>query len=497
MNRVWYIARAMIAGLLTTQSLATLHVYFSDIDLYRTVSSIQDAGYLAIPNALIAPTLKDLKPALCGGIFFMLSLGTGLSLAAIMCAWAWDRFFLRKKAAMAIFVFIWLLPVFAVNDKEVSPMVTAYFFAVPLVVFAATLQWMPREEGTRKWPARLVPVLPIALLTIIWSAQADRLLFMDIRDFLLLSNPVGQQVDRFYYRYTLYPAAVFKTLEQKTLRTCRVTGAMSQAEKQRIESVLLSHDYLPVSMGGPVDLELEQSESGLAFRHKDKMVFASDPEAFLSKPAETLGRFSQETDENILFRQATIVGLLIGFPVFLYIAVFALIHFIAGFVAGATRAPIIAGAVCFVIGLVLLAPLRLGRSGDIKAPDLPLALRSERWQERVSALRTVVEEKLEIGDLGDLTPLLASPHLPERYWVAKALGISRQPGTYLNLLTLLDDPHPNVVSMTYYGLGQRGDRRAVETILKRLATSDHWYNQWYAYRALRALGWKQHPAKNS
>jgi len=127
---------------------------------------------------------------------------------------------------------------------------------------------------------------------------------------------------------------------------------------------------------------------------------------------------------------------------------------------------------------------------------LPRALRSDRWQERVSALRTVVEKGLEIGDLCDITPLLASPHLPERYWVAKALGISRQPGTYLNLLTLLDDPHPNVVSMTFYGLGQRGDRRAIETILKRLAASDHWYNQWYAYRALRALGWKQHPAKN-
>jgi Ca2+/Na+ antiporter len=497
MKRLWYIARAMIVGLLTTQVLATIHVYFSDINLYRTVSAIQDAGYLAIPNALISPTLKDLKPAFCGGIFFMLSLGAGLSLAAIMCAWAWDRLFARKKAVLALFVFIWLVPVFAVNDKEVSPMVTAYFFAVPLVVFAATVQWMPREQGTQKWLPSLVPFLPIALLTIIWSVQADRLLFLDIRDFLLLSNPVGQQVDRFYYRYTLYPAAVFKTLEQKTLKTCRVTGAMNHPEKQRIESVLLSHDYLPVSMNGPVDLELEQSESRLAFRHKDKTVFAFDAEAFLAKPAETLRRFSHETDGNALFRLATIVSLLIGFPVFLYIAVFALIHFVGGFVAETTRASMIAGVACFVMGLALLAPLRLGRSGDIKAEDLPRALRSDRWQERVAALRTVVEEGLEIGDLCDYTPLLTSAHLPERYWIAKALGISRQPATYPNLLKLLDDPHPNVVSMTFNGLGQRGDRRAIGTILKRLAISDHWYNQWYAYRALRALGWKQRPASYS
>jgi HEAT repeat protein len=45
--------------------------------------------------------------------------------------------------------------------------------------------------------------------------------------------------------------------------------------------------------------------------------------------------------------------------------------------------------------------------------------------------------------------------------------------------------------MAFYGLGQRGDWRAVSEILKRIKTSDHWYNQWYAYKALRALGWKQ------
>jgi HEAT repeat protein len=75
--------------------------------------------------------------------------------------------------------------------------------------------------------------------------------------------------------------------------------------------------------------------------------------------------------------------------------------------------------------------------------------------------------------------------------LAKALGESQDPGTYEDLLTLLNDPHPNVVSMAFGALGQRGDRRAVKEILKRIERSDHWYNQWYAYRALRDLGWKQ------
>jgi HEAT repeat protein len=45
--------------------------------------------------------------------------------------------------------------------------------------------------------------------------------------------------------------------------------------------------------------------------------------------------------------------------------------------------------------------------------------------------------------------------------------------------------------MAFYALGQRGDRRAVNEIIKRVETSDDWYNQWYAYNALRSLGWKQ------
>jgi len=71
------------------------------------------------------------------------------------------------------------------------------------------------------------------------------------------------------------------------------------------------------------------------------------------------------------------------------------------------------------------------------------------------------------------------------------LGVSREPETFKDLLAFLDDPHPNVVSMAFYALGQRGNRRVVNELIKRIATSDDWYNQWYAYKALRSLRWKQ------
>jgi HEAT repeat protein len=49
--------------------------------------------------------------------------------------------------------------------------------------------------------------------------------------------------------------------------------------------------------------------------------------------------------------------------------------------------------------------------------------------------------------------------------------------------------------MAFSALGQRGDRRAIAEIKQRIETSDDWYSQWYAYKALKALGWRQSRSK--
>jgi hypothetical protein len=138
-----------------------------------------------------------------------------------------------------------------------------------------------------------------------------------------------------------------------------------------------------------------------------------------------------------------------------------------------------------------LIPFKYIRGTTIEFKDVPQALASELWQERVAALRIIEQKGMEVSSFQPYPRLLISPHIAERYWLARALGVSRRPETYRDLLAFLDDTHPNVVSMAFYGLGQRGDRRGVSEILTRIQTSDHWYNQWYAYKALRALGWKQ------
>jgi hypothetical protein len=497
MNRLLYSARAVFLGLLTTQILATLHVYLSNADLYQTVTAISEAGYLSIPNQRVAPSLMELGPAFYGGWFFTLSIGAGLSVFSVAFAWIWDRLFARNCGLLVPILLLWLGAAVAVNWHGFSPIVTAYFLATPLVVFVAAVKWMPDESNQRVWPRRLAHVLPLVLLTAVWTAHADKSLFLDIRDYLLLSNPAGKKVDDFYYHYTLYPAEVFKPLEQKLLKTCRLGAMKNQTLARSMERALVNRGYLPVPGDGPVHLEIAESGNALTLRHMGKTILQTTHKEFFSQKEKMLKFFSAKTDRHMLFRQATIVCLLLGFPVILYLTVFSFIQWSSRFFVDLTPASMIAGVLSFCVGLGLLAPLHLGRSEAVPAADVAQALGSSSWQQRVMALRTVVEEGLEMGDLGSYKGIITSPHVPERYWLAKALGESHHPRAHEDLLTLLDDPHPNVVSMAFHALGQRGDRRAVKEILKRIETSDHWYNQWYAYQALKDLGWKQSPREEA
>ena len=68
---------------------------------------------------------------------------------------------------------------------------------------------------------------------------------------------------------------------------------------------------------------------------------------------------------------------------------------------------------------------------------------------------------------------------------------SRAVDTYARLLSMIDDPHPNVICQVFFALGERGRRTAINPIKQRMLELDHWYAQWYGYGALRKLGWRQ------
>ncbi len=491
MNKCVYAAKVLVLGLLSAQVLATIQVYLSNADLYDTLMVIKDAGYLPIPNERIIHRLHEFSPAFFGGLFFTLSVGAGLSILSLAAAWIWDRVLFRNKVLLVVILLLWIGCIVVVNRGGFCPMVTSYFLVIPPVVWSAALRWMPAQAKQGAWVNRMVHFIPIALLAVLWTSQMDSHLFSDIRDHLLLSNAIGKKVNDFYYKYTLYPAQVFKSLDQKILKTCSIESIREQSIMPYLERGLLNHDYLIVSGDATVDLRITQEDNVLVFENEERAILRAPVKAFVSRPGRVLKEFSQKSDLYAFFRQFTFFSLLIGFPITLYIFLYALFCLVLRVFLDSLTSSVIASLLCFLLGIALLGHLHHSTEKKIEVKDLADTVESERWQERVAALKFIGENGLDLGDFQGYKGMLKSPHIAERYWLARVLGVSRRPETYPDLLAILDDPHPNVVSMAFYALGQRGDMRAIREIRERIETSDDWYNQWYAYKALRALGWKQ------
>ena len=106
-------------------------------------------------------------------------------------------------------------------------------------------------------------------------------------------------------------------------------------------------------------------------------------------------------------------------------------------------------------------------------------------------MKFIDENGLEIRQFHTYPDIVKSDYIAERYWFVRTLANSHKQGTYRDLLGFLNDPHPNVASMALYSLGRRGKKEAIGRIMQIIETTDDWYLQWYAYKAMRALGWRQ------
>ena len=487
------IFKALLSGLFTAQIIATIQVYLSNTGLYHAFTVMREAGYLVVPNQHALHHLKEFAPAFFGGLFFTLTVGAGLFVLTLAAVWTWDRIFSRSRIFLILFLLFWVGCLFCVNFHCFFPPATAYFILVPSVVYATALKWMPAQALQKKRSGELIYIAPLLFLALLWLPRAGDF-FLDIRDNFLLSNSFGTKISDFYYRYTLYPAEAFKSLDQKMLRTCRLEG-IKDSLVQPLEKKLLDHDYLNIIGYPEANLEITEKGGMFAFKNMGKTILWTTPEDFLARPRDVLNEFSLKSDRYSLFRKFTFLCLLTGFPIVLYLALYAFFRFVSGLFMDSKRSSVAASILCFAIGAVILSSLYFAGRKTTDVGDLSVAMESGRWRDRVAALKVVERKRMEIGDFKAYKKMLKSSYIPERYWLAKAMGASRKPETYADLLVLLDDPNRNVVCMAFYALGERKDQAATGEIIERIEASGDWYSQQYAYRALRRLGWKQTGSK--
>ena len=484
-------ALPLLLGLITTQIIATIQVYLSNLNLYSDLIIIEQAGYLTVPNQNVMPALKKLAPALCGGLFFTLSIGAGLTLFTAAAGWVWVRFFSRNRQVLAFLAVVWVALMLLVNLNGINVWGTLYFFLIPLIVFNATIGLLAESGPGDSALKVLAHLLPVVLLAILWATQYDRDLFLDLRDYLLFSNPVGKNVSDFYYSYSPYATEAFKSINQKTLKTCRLPQLPDQNVIRSLRSALVALDYLPVVSETAVDLEIVQEDNRLLMKHGGRVIVKTTVADLLKNSKQILNQFSLQTDRFAVFRQLTFFAILLGYPLTLYILFHGLFWIFIRNFTDRRKAAVIASIICLLVSLVIFMAFSFSRSSTNDENTLAGMLNSDSWQERVAALRFIEAQGLEIGNYSGHLKSIASPKIPERYWMAKAMAQSKIAGTHNALILLLDDPHVNVESMAFLALARRGDRRALPKIRNALKDSHRWYSQIYAYNALRTLGWKQ------
>jgi hypothetical protein len=490
-HRAMFPAPEMVLGMGIAQIIATAQVHLSNGRIFAQMSAVAAAGFLPVPNQNVLPRLLELQTAFWGGLFFTLSLGAGLSLLSVAAAGLWRRFPSGRRLMAVAFAAALAVTVVILNRRGFDAWATLYFIAVPPPVFWMATRWRvwDKTPEDRRLPG--LRLLPLVLLALGWFTQYDPGLFIDLRDHLLMSNAAGEKVSSFYYRYTLYPAEVFKTFDQRLIKTVAWSPEEASGRESAVRRELIRFDYLPVGAGVPADVSLRFSADRLALVHEGKSVWEDAIDRFLADPRRAASAISARTDRFAAFRAAVYYGVLLAFPAALYVLLFALIRLGCGIAFAERRAEAAAAIVCLLVGFAILAGFHLGREHPPPPEAVATALNSNRWQQRVAALKSIQERKLDISAYPDYAAMLSSPYPQERYWLARALAASPNPQASDDLTRLLNDPQVNVRTMAIQALAQRRNPHAVQPIMGLLKTSPEWYDQLYAYQALKALGWDQ------
>ena len=473
------------------QIIATLQVFISNLALHEKMSWLNQAGYLTVPNQKILPTLKMISPAFNGGLFFTLTVGVGISLVSLALVWTWKYLCRLNKAFLFVFLGLWAASITAINWHGFVLMPTLHAVLIPAVVATLFLVLNPNDPERRSRLTLFLHFIAMSLLALLWSTQMNTALYINIRDNLLLSNTPGIHLNDFYYQYTLYPAEVFRSLNQKLIKTYHLSAKEDSRSHQRLKRKLASYDYLLISAKGKADVEITVEKETIRLAGSRRAAIETDLENFFNNTRQLLQDLSSSNDAYIHFRTATSISLLVGFPLALYWLFTGLLSL--GFSLFLDRQPsAIAGiAVCCLTGVLLLLLMPQEKKNNITIDSLPGMLASDDWKDTVTALKKMDAEKIDLHQFNLTQNLLQHPSIPVRYWLARSLAVGRHPDDKSYLITLMQDPHPNVVCQALYSIGKRKFGNVTARLLATIERSDHWYVQLYTYNALRKLGWKQ------
>jgi hypothetical protein len=485
--------RSFLAGLSTAHMTAMFFVWKSNLRVIEKAIRIETNGYLSVPTVQAAATLNGLTSVACSGLFFSMTIGALLSLAGILLVEIGYSARLTRTGFRGLFTLFLIGFLWYINKNGLSWMPTVLFILVPGAVLLSRPRSYPRWDSVRRntlWTL----MIPLLILSAAWGYAYQPSIFVKFRDTVLLNNPIGAAVNKFYYDHTLSAAEIIKPLHQKSIRTFRWEHQEESDIKAEIQKILISMDYLPIPDDPTPDLTVFLKNEDIVLHEGliTQNVAAND---FKRAPGQYLESISVKSDQMASLRRVLFVSILIGLPVLVYGIFFILLRRLSGGVFPRQYSGFAAGALCLAAGLALLWATYRIPPPPAEHERIMAYLNSDTdWEKTSAALDAILMSSTDIFSSSDLRRLLQSPFVAVRYRAAQALGFSKHIDAEKMLIEMIQDPQVNVACMAIFALGKRGNSSAIEPLVTFIRSREDWYRQWYAYRSLRKLGWHQKPS---
>jgi hypothetical protein len=494
------LATAVVAGLIISQAIAVYQVHQSNQALYRRVRTALEAGYTPVPCGKAAESLAGFGAAFFGGLFFTFTLGVFLAVLSAIAAWIWHRFLAREKRYLILFALLPLWALFQVNRAGGVPIVSLYFLLIPAAVFVAAAALLMPEPAPFRFPRRRILITAAAAAVFAASVypNLEFMFYLRVRDRLLLSAP-GRALICFYYTYTLYPAEVFKSFRQKQLKTCAVEGDKADRRTRTATGRLLASGWFVLPKEKEAEIRTVINKTDIVFFRNGRKVLRSPVKEFNKTPQQVLRKLSRKTDRFAPFRRYVFLALLTVSGLIFFSVIHLFIHSLIDVVRAPGKkwgknAVILAAAISFGVWIApaVFRELPKYHNRDQLARDFS----SQHIEDRIRAMHFMYLRGIDITAYSSKARarIIKSRHTADRFWYAKALQYADRDKTWHEVVRLINDPFLTV-SYTAVSIIDRWHNRPVrELLVTVLRTSKKWYVQWYAYKVLRKIGWRQRPS---
>jgi len=491
MRRSFQIIKVIISGLMISQVLFVLYLYLSISEFVIKLTEVKNSGFLIVPGEIILNDAINISTLFYGALFFTISIG------ALVTVFSLTGFLLLSKAKkrrvpvlMIIFAF-WAGFLFKINQQSFQYLLTLILLLISLTVIVWSKRLISVEKKSRGQWKNLIHLVPLLILGLLFYQNHNKYFLLDARDTLLLSNPVGNVINHFYYKYSLYPAETIKNLDQKTVKSVYFSGIKEGRNKNQLSAELIKNDYFPINSAFIADLIISEIDDDLLFSRSDKVVLKVRRHRIPENLQDWLRQFSQLTDNFSFLRRSIHVSLLVVLPVLLYFIAYWIISALFGFMLSACKSRIVTSVVCLCLGLFLFFTVNKYHWVEIDASNVQAAVVSSQINQRIAALQYLSFQKKGFLNPWQFNINLQSESIVERYWLANALNVIESKKIDTIIQQLLNDPHPNVACRALYAAGKTKNRQFIKHILKIAKTSNNWYVQNHAYQALKELGWMQ------